>query len=171
MSYTSVFEHPVKGIFPSIVEHNSLELARAAAEELSGSDHYGRHLYTRPTRQVPMRTDERYVIAFSKPASYFKYRLECEDLFGSFDYYRIGEHGYDVLDFIVVHQVDVPDAGITSDVRLRLRFKSARSGKFERFCLEHLVAIELDEGKAFLRGYPNIFATSPSAQIELDIIR
>ena len=170
MSYTSVFQHGEKGIYGYKSDAASLAAARAFAKSVDGNEHFGQHLYTRPSHQVLMRTGERYVIRFGA-ASRFCYRRHDEDLFGALDYYMIGDHGYDTLDFLVTHPVIVPEANVESEVRMRLRFRAARAHKFQDFCKENLIAIEFEEGKAYLRGYKTWLDTSPVAQIELDIIR
>lgn len=160
--FTSVFNSPDKGVYAYSMGGSSLKKEEASGRSADGV--FGQYLYSRPIRQVLMRTGERYVISFYDPAMHVKYRKHDEDLSGSFDYYRIGGAHQSTLIFSVLHSAYVPECKMHFDVKIDLKFDAPRSFQFRDMCKTHLVSIELCDGIAMMRFYKS--ASHSKAEFE-----
>lgn len=131
---------------------------------------FGTYLYSRPVRQVPMRTGVRYAISFNNMAHTLKYRKHDEALAGSFDYYRIGGPQGSTVVFLVDHGVSVPEGGSNADVRIELQFEAARSHQFRDMCKTHLACVEVGEGKVVMRFYESGHAQRVAFEVPLQAL-
>lgn len=170
-NFISVFQHPVKGTYTASMHQSTLADEVAAANEYHESEVFGAYLYSRPVRQVPMRTGERYAISFNNMASILKYRKHDEALPGSFDYYGIGGRQGSTVVFLVDHGVSVPEGGFNADVRIELQFDAARSNQFRDMCKTHLACVEVGGGKVVMRFYESSHAQRASFEVPLQTLR
>lgn len=121
-------------------------------------------------KQSPMRTGVRYVITFNDSANYLKYREPANEQ-APFDYYAIGGPQRSTVNILLNHRVMVVEADMHADVRLTVTFDAARSGVFRGFCKEHVAAIELESGKAFMRFYDNEWSPKASFEVPMQLVR
>lgn len=150
VKFTSVFRDPIKGVFANSMSGATLEKEIANAKRLG--EHYGEYLYSRPVRQVLMRSGERYAFGFYDNAYYLKYRKHDEAWFGSFDYYQ-SDDNYRTIVLTLAHSVSIPECGMNADVKIDVRFDYPRAIQFRDLCKEHFVAIEFSDGQAFMCFY------------------
>lgn len=122
------------------------------------------------TKQSPMRTGVRYAITFNDSASYLKYR-EPENDQAPFDYYTIGGPQRSTVNIQLNHRVMVVEADMHADVHLTVTFDAARSSVFRRFCKDHVAAIELEGGKAFMRFYDTEWSPKASFEVPMQLVR
>lgn len=170
MSFVSVFNHPVKGVFRSLSHQSTLKAEERYARSLDKTAEFGDYLYTRLVRQVPMRTGQRYAIRIPNSASRFHYRHVDEAIEAQFDYYSINNDGKLVL--LLDHEVEIPGLNVRSTAQLKACFNSAKAFKFTDFCKNHYVAVEIAEGKLYLRGYKSEWSPEPASEaIELQLLQ
>jgi hypothetical protein len=171
--FTSVFQNRQKGAFFYPMNGRTLEEEIASASIIVNQpdDVFGTYLYSRPVRQVLMRTGERYAISFYDPALYLKYRKHDEVLNGKFDYYTVGGPHQDTVILHVDHLVEVAEGGFSADVCIKLKFRGSRTLKFREMCKDRFVAIEVGEGKVVMRIYESATLSQPSFEIPLEVVR
>lgn len=173
MSFTSVFRHPEKGTYYYSMQGDTLQQEFASARSMNreSEDVFGTHLYSRPVRQVLMRTGERYAISFYDPALYVRYRKHNEDLNGKFDYYRVGGPQQDTVILHVDHRVEVVDGDFIGDMCIKLKFTASRTFKFREMCKDRFVAIEVGGGKVMMRIYESATVSLPTYELALEVVR
>jgi hypothetical protein len=171
--FTSVFQKPGQAPYFYPMHGDTLRHEIASAKSIASDPDtvFGTYLYSRPVRQVLMRTGERYAFNFYDPALYLRYRKHDEVLNGSFDYYRVGGPNQDTVILHVDHQVEVVEGGFSADVCIKLKFTHSRTFKFRELCKDRLVAIEVGSGKVMMRIYDSAHAYNPSFELPLEVVR
>lgn len=171
--FTSVFQKPgqVPHFYPMNGATLQQEIASAKMIVSQPGSVFGTYLYSRPVRQVLMRTGERYAISFYDPALYFRYRKHDEAINASFDYYRVGGPSQDTVILHVDHRVEIVDGGFSSDVCVKLKFTASRTFKFREMCKDRFVAIEVGGGKVVMRIYESATLSLPTYELPLEVVR
>lgn len=165
--FTSIFSDPVNGAFAYPLGGSTLEHEADLAQKFGAG--MGEYLYSRPIRQVLMRTGERYAFSFYDPASYVMYRKHDEAWNGKFDYYKSKDDNRTVV-FTVLHSVYVPECKMNVDVQIKLRFDTPRSIEFRALCKENLVSIEFRDGIAVMRFYKSAHLPCVTTEALLHIL-
>lgn len=171
--FTSVFQKPGQDPHFYSMGGHTLQRERASAKSIASDPDtvFGTYLYSRPARQVLMRTGERYAFSFYDPALYLRYRKHDEVLNASFDYYRVGGPSQDTVIFHVDHRVEVVEGGFSADVCIKLKFTHSRTFKFREMCKDNFVAIEVCGGKVVMRIYQTPCLTLPMYELPLEVVQ
>jgi hypothetical protein len=171
--FTSVFQKPGQAphFYPMSGATLKQEIASAKMIVSQPGSVFGTYLYSRPVRQVLMRTGERYAISFYDAALYFRYRKHDEAINASFDYYQVGGPHQGTLILHVDHRVEVALGGFSGDVRIKLKFTGSRTLQFRDMCKDRLVAIEVGSGKVMMRIYDSAHAYNPSFELPLEVVQ
>ena len=133
-NFTSIFQHPKKGVYRYSFDASSLEEERNTAELMGAMSNeiFGDFLYARPVRQVLPACGKRYQFKINKSTGRLHYRDIHEKLFGQFDYFDIGGPHNSTVDFLV----DVIKTG-AFETQACGRFDAAMSIKFADFCNQY----------------------------------
>jgi len=167
---TSVFQHPAKGVFRYSFQASSIDAEIQHAKRVDGHSVFGKFLYSRHVRQVPMRVGARYELKPCFNGATLAYRLVDEVLFGQFDYFSaVGAHS-DRVYLLVESDAPVPGLDVSAKLSLKLELVGTRTHKFMDLCKGHVFEVKFSAGQARLLGYRSAGDADPSISILLNIV-
>jgi hypothetical protein len=161
--FTSIFRHPVNGVYRYSFGAVSLEEERKTAELMGAMSNeiFGDFLYARPVRQVLPRCGQQYQFKVNKAAMRLQYRAVNEEMFGQFDYFNIGGPHCATVEFVI-------NALKTDYLETQARgtFDAVMSVKFADFCDQYTFAFELNKSLELV-GYK--LSGQPAVSIPLEV--